>query len=233
VVKATDGEQNLVWDAVRKPFGEREVTTAQVEIPLGFPGQYYDQETGNYYNYFRDYDPSTGRYLQSDPIGLGGGLNTYLYASANPILFVDPTGENPASGAIWGGNIGTGIGAVGGPAGAAIGRAVGSVVGAGIGYGIAKMCEDNDDCEPLYKEIDQLVKLLKKRYWEMRADKNDLFNTRPSGTMSWDGHQQQFTQVQRTLRRVLNEADSKGCTAYRSDAWSWATKPPPSQPAPR
>ncbi|MEW8057606.1 MAG: RHS repeat-associated core domain-containing protein, partial [Candidatus Thiodiazotropha sp.] len=76
VVKATDSTQAMVWDAERKPFGERSVTTAQIEMPLGFPGQYFDEESGNYYNYFRDYDPSTGRYLQSDPIGLKGGINT-------------------------------------------------------------------------------------------------------------------------------------------------------------
>jgi RHS repeat-associated protein len=92
VVKATDSGQNLVWDAVRKPFGGRTVTAAQVEMPLGFPGQYYDQETGNYYNYFRDYDPSTGRYLQSDPIGLVGGLNTYAYVSGNPLIYIDQIG---------------------------------------------------------------------------------------------------------------------------------------------
>ncbi|MCG8040121.1 MAG: hypothetical protein JAY72_01875, partial [Candidatus Thiodiazotropha endolucinida] len=57
VVKATDGAGSVVWDSDRKPFGERAVTVAQVEMPLGFPGQYYDPETGNYYNYFRDYDP--------------------------------------------------------------------------------------------------------------------------------------------------------------------------------
>ncbi len=92
VVKATDEDQAIVWDAVRKPFGRRNVTVEQVEMPLGFPGQYYDQETNNYYNYFRDYDPATGRYLQSDPIGLNGGLNTYLYAKANAIRFVDASG---------------------------------------------------------------------------------------------------------------------------------------------
>jgi RHS repeat-associated protein len=92
VVKATDGEQNLVWDAVRKPFGEREVVTGQVEVLLGFPGQYYDEETNNYYNYFRDYDPSTGRYLQSDPIGLRGGINTYAYVGGNPLVHTDPLG---------------------------------------------------------------------------------------------------------------------------------------------
>jgi RHS repeat-associated protein len=56
------------------------------------PGQYYDQETNNYYNYFRDYDPATGRYIQSDPIGLDGGLNTYTYVSNNPVIYIDQNG---------------------------------------------------------------------------------------------------------------------------------------------
>ena len=48
--------------------------------------------SGLYYNYFRDYDPSLGRHVQSDPIGLAGGLNTYVYVLNNPLFWVDPLG---------------------------------------------------------------------------------------------------------------------------------------------
>ncbi len=57
-----------------------------------FPGQYADAETGFNYNYFRDYDPTTGRYIESDPIGLYGGLNTFSYVNVNPYKWSDPLG---------------------------------------------------------------------------------------------------------------------------------------------
>jgi len=60
-------------------------------------GQYYDEETQLHYNYFRYYDPTTGRYITSDPIGLDGGLNTYSYVEGNPLVNIDPYGLSPAS----------------------------------------------------------------------------------------------------------------------------------------
>ncbi|MES9964544.1 MAG: RHS repeat-associated core domain-containing protein [Candidatus Sedimenticola sp. 20ELBAFRAG] len=92
VAKATDSSQAIVWDADRKPFGALTLLSNQIEMPLRFPGQYYDYESGTYYNYFRTYDPSTGRYLESDPIGLSGGLNTYAYVGGNPVNGIDPLG---------------------------------------------------------------------------------------------------------------------------------------------
>jgi RHS repeat-associated protein len=60
---------------------------------LRFPGQYYDVETGLAYNYRRDYDPATGRYIESDPIGLdGGSSSTYIYVDDSPLVGVDPLG---------------------------------------------------------------------------------------------------------------------------------------------
>jgi RHS repeat-associated protein len=62
------------------------------DLPLRLPGQYFDKETNLHYNYYRDYDPSIGRYGESDPIGLHGGLNTYAYVRSNPMSYFDPDG---------------------------------------------------------------------------------------------------------------------------------------------
>ncbi|WP_343791714.1 RHS repeat-associated core domain-containing protein, partial [Dokdonella soli] len=79
------------WDPLASTFGTN-APTGSLTLNLRFPGQYYDSETGLHYNYFRDYEPGTGRYIESDPIGLWGGLNTYAYVNDNPLIASDPTG---------------------------------------------------------------------------------------------------------------------------------------------
>jgi RHS repeat-associated protein len=88
----TDSAGQVVWRASYKPFGLVDVVVDKVTFNPRFPGQYYDEESGLYYNYFRYYDPGVGRYVTSDPIGLGGGWNTYIYVGANPLKWVDPFG---------------------------------------------------------------------------------------------------------------------------------------------
>ena len=88
----TDGNGSVAWKAVYTPFGEAVASIQTVENPFRFPGQYYDQETGFHHNYFRYYNPQTGRYVTPDPIGLEGGINLYLYVANNPVNFIDPLG---------------------------------------------------------------------------------------------------------------------------------------------
>ena len=92
---ATGPQQGVDWKGACQPFGQIRLLVDAVSQNLRFPGQYADAETGYYHNGFRDYDPTLGRYVESDPIGLAGGLNTYAYAMNNPLKFIDPVGDCP------------------------------------------------------------------------------------------------------------------------------------------
>lgn len=89
----TDAARAKVWDAVYEPFGAATVFTATTALDLRLPGQQLQAETGLHQNWMRDYDPSLGRYLQPDPIGLAGGPHVYSYVGQDPLNYVDPTGE--------------------------------------------------------------------------------------------------------------------------------------------
>jgi len=97
---ATDSSGTVIWDGgITTPFGMQVETMGALTQSLMFPGQYQDEETGCFDNWHRTYDPTLGRYLQSDPIGLAGGLNRYAYVGGNPVSLVDPDGLNPFSAA--------------------------------------------------------------------------------------------------------------------------------------
>lgn len=95
-VSMEDGSnRRVLWRFEGDAFGDVQPTnptSAAFTMPLRMAGQYNDAEVGVSYNYFRDYDPSTGRYVESDPIGLQGGLNTYGYVGGNPLSWADERG---------------------------------------------------------------------------------------------------------------------------------------------
>jgi RHS repeat-associated protein len=111
VVDPTQQKAVWRWDESGEGFGNGAPNTdpdgdgTQFVFDLRFPGQRYDAASGLYYNRMRDYDPSVGRYTQSDPIGLAGGLSTYAYALGNPTGLTDPSGNFvfliPVAFAIW------------------------------------------------------------------------------------------------------------------------------------
>jgi RHS repeat-associated protein len=90
LLSAPDG--SIVWAADYSSFGQARISHAKVDNPLRAPGQYFDEETGLYYNRFRYYSPGMGRYMSRDPLGLLAGSNLYRYAANNPINRVDPLG---------------------------------------------------------------------------------------------------------------------------------------------
>lgn len=96
----TDEQNVVIWRSLplAEPFGDNppeedpDGNGIPFSLNLRFPGQYADKESNLNYNYFRDYNPSIGRYFESDPIGLSGGINPYGYVNGNPLSIIDPEG---------------------------------------------------------------------------------------------------------------------------------------------
>lgn len=86
-----DATNAIVWRWDSDAYGNG-APTGSLTFNMRFPGQYFDAESGLHYNAARDYNPKTGRYVERDPLGLGGGANSYSYAMGNPAMFYDPYG---------------------------------------------------------------------------------------------------------------------------------------------
>jgi RHS repeat-associated protein len=91
-VFATNAAGAKVWTVTYDPFGNVTASTG-AGVPIRFPGQWFQSESGLHQNWMRDYDPTTGRYLQADPLGLVDGASVYGYAGGNPGRWFDPRGE--------------------------------------------------------------------------------------------------------------------------------------------
>ncbi len=103
-VFATDSAGVKVWEASYLPFGGVETFT-DPNPELRFPGQWFQAESGLHQNWMREYDPTLGRYLQADPLGLVDGASVYGYALQNPGKYVDPRGEFGTIGAALGATV--------------------------------------------------------------------------------------------------------------------------------
>jgi RHS repeat-associated protein len=236
VQTATPGVTALAWvhsDHLGTPIVITDSAGTAIAQPTGyttpaFPGQ-SKTLADLYYNRYRDYDPTTGRYVQADPIGLDGGSNPYLYAEGNPVKYMDPMGFNPAAV----GEIAVGTGEILGEGLwwwcrsnlASCMRTIGPAA-----IRVAKACKavsdalskGGDDCAALIAEINRVRNELARRVDEYRRDPLGLPDG--PGPRTRIGHVQQFRGKQKYLQRLLQQALTKGCTGYASDAWHYATR---------
>lgn len=97
-VFATNASRTQVWSATYTPFDSVHTSTGALP-PNRFPGQWFQTESGLHQNWMRDYDPTTGRYIQADPLGLIDGASVYGYVGQNPGRWIDPLGlsANPGT----------------------------------------------------------------------------------------------------------------------------------------
>jgi RHS repeat-associated protein len=225
----TDQNQQPVWRSDNTeafgdsaPNGDPNHTGNVFDFALRFPGQYFDRETGGSYNLFRYFAADLGRYQQSDPIGLGGGLNTYAYASGNPLKRIDRLGLSDDD------LLGTGK-----PSG--IGIPDPSAQASRIA---ARQLQEMLDrlfcpqCIDIQAQINEKIVDLRVRYLQATADVHNLFCDRPYGAFSWMGHQFHYNVVRQELKELVELAKSMPCP-YDPEADDWINRDFPVCPASR
>lgn len=189
--RGTQGTTIWRWDLTGEAFGatvpnqDPDGDATQFVFDMRFPGQRYDAASGLNYNYFRDYDASTGRYIESDPIGLEGGIGSYSYSESNALIGMDRLGLAPSSacmnavigactvgggaigywgGGIVGGGLGTSVPVAGNVAGFVSGSTLGGMGGASAGGllgGFAASLFCPEESRPSSEDCNKAIKLLK------------------------------------------------------------------------
>jgi RHS repeat-associated protein len=227
------GEQS--WKINSDAFGNSELdANNQITMNLRFPGQYYDAETGLSYNCFRDYDAKTGRYIQSDPIGLEGGINTYGYVGGNPLLYLDIYGLSywdcvlkktkqgytqgvelgtkvgPVIGAAAGGVAGaTGVAIVGGAVGLAV---VGGMTGIASGLGGLVSCYSLDDKEDKPCEESEEQRCRKVREMCRKECSEEALPSGDNGFKFWICERKSKKTM--IVKEYLNDRKPNNCSKY-------------------
>lgn len=232
------------------PWSEVAPSTTGYTYNLRFPGQYFDAETGLSYNVNRDYDSSTGRYIESDPTGLESGISTYEYVNGSPLLSSDSLGlqDDPVSNntvtaycAKYGAAAcaeAMGATQATGSAGSNVGAAVGgAALGAAAMGASDSQTSDCPDCAALIAQINAHVELMEETYDDMLADEHNLytraFNTKLPGDEAswgtWVGHVTRYEGLQKGLQNMIKQAEAKGCTVPPK-AYQMANTPAPHAP---
>lgn len=213
---------NTIWHLAYQTnaFGEQQPTSANGFVyGLRFPGQYYDVESGLAYNVNRDYEAATGRYIQSDPLGLDGGMSTYGYALGNPIIYNDPMGllVPPAAGTPL--DLALKRAAIVDAAGGGPEDLVGDVVAVGVlGYTLADEIARGANQQEVHNVCDEppppnlndcdLAKWKLTKALRCKLVRQRMADKWFGGTFD-AGHATRMSQIESEIARLRNEVDRK------------------------
>ncbi len=191
-----------------------------VEQPYTYTGREFDSESGLYYYRARYYDPTTGRFLQNDPVGFSGGINLYRYALGNPASLRDPLGENPA---VLVAGAGAGLTLLGGailstPAGQEALRQAIRGITAAISA-VAAPCPPEDPCFKIYERMANAAKQLISKKQGLLHDPHNLFtrafSSNPGGALAgkgtYLGHLGFAIASKKGLQNVIADAEREEC----------------------
>ncbi|WP_440467306.1 RHS repeat-associated core domain-containing protein [Pseudomonas sp. YH-1] len=246
---ATSETRDLVWEWKSDAFGNGAPNQdplgsgQQTVLNLRFAGQYYDTESGLHYNYFRDYDPETGRYVQSDPIGLAGGLNTYGYVQGNPLSTSDPLGLCGPLTPLCAIGLAALEGAGGATAGSAAFWGTGALVGGALVSGSSatksrpadmsplekrhydRSCRNVDDpCAAIKASAQTAITMARLKMNNMLNDPGKMY-----GTTGWDTHASDLNGRLANIAAMISLGDKMGCDMTAEKA-AFATLFVPSTP---